>query len=308
MKLKRKRKRGYKKYLIGFFILTLLYAGFKVYNRFFDENKPQLSEPNKADKKIKVEKNEDDEIDLESVPKKGPYNEPDMDQIIKSKKSSHNKESTLINKEKIQKQEKTESNTNKISVLINEIKKLIEEQKKFKDNEQYKNLLKVNEFIEKKKLNQIDYDSLEEKVRPKINTFEDFISKENENSKNIRDKEEVKKIMFPDLGSQYKFVKEIGRGGSGVVYLALDRHSGFLVCVKKLLDEHSNNDEFLIKFKSEANIYLMLNHPNIVSLKDFIVKNNSFYLVQEYVEGQKSPRIYSKRNGTHSFRSDNWNA
>ena len=193
MKLKRKRKRGYKKYLIGFFILTLLYAGFKVYNRFFDENKPQLSEPNKADKKIKVEKNEDDEIDLESVPKKGPYNEPDMDQIIKSKKSSHNKESTLINKEKIQKQEKTESNTNKISVLINEIKKLIEEQKKFKDNEQYKNLLKVNEFIEKKKLNHIDYDSLEEKVRPKINAFEDFISKENENSKNIRDKERSQK-------------------------------------------------------------------------------------------------------------------
>ena len=76
-----------------------------------------------------------------------------MDQIIKSKKSSHNKESTLINKEKIQKQEKTESNTNKIS-MINEIKKLIEEQK-FKDNEQYKNLLKVNEFIEKKKLNHV---------------------------------------------------------------------------------------------------------------------------------------------------------
>ena len=92
--------------------------------------------------------------------------------------------------------------------------------------------------------------------------------------------------MFPDLGSQYKFIKEIGRGGSGIVYLALDRYSGFLVCVKKLLDEHSKNEEFLIKFKSEANIYLMLNHPNIVSLKDFIIKNNSFYLVQEYVEGQ----------------------
>ena len=65
--------------------MTLLYAGFKICNRFFDENKPQLFEPNKADKKIKVEKNEDDEIDLESVPKKEPYNEPDMDQIIKSK-------------------------------------------------------------------------------------------------------------------------------------------------------------------------------------------------------------------------------
>ena len=50
--------------------------------------------------------------------------------------------------------------------------------------------------------------------------------------------------MFPDLGSQYKFIKEIGRGGSGVVYLALDRYSGFLVCVKKLLDEHSKNKDF----------------------------------------------------------------
>ena len=64
--------------------------------------------------------------------------------------------------------------------------------------------------------------------------------------------------MFPDLGSQYKFIKEIGRGGSGIVYLALDRYSGFLVCVKKLLDEHSKNEEFLIKFKSEANIYLII--------------------------------------------------
>lgn len=92
--------------------------------------------------------------------------------------------------------------------------------------------------------------------------------------------------MFPDLGSQYKFIKEIGRGGSGIVYLALDLYSGFLVCVKKLLEEHSKNEEFLIKFKSEANIYLMLDHPNIVSLKDFIIKNDSFYLVQEYVDGQ----------------------
>ena len=38
--------------------------------------------------------------------------------------------------------------------------------------------------------------------------------------------------MFPDLGPQYEFIKEIGRGGTGVVNLALDKHSGFLVAVK----------------------------------------------------------------------------
>ena len=92
--------------------------------------------------------------------------------------------------------------------------------------------------------------------------------------------------MFPDLGQQYKFIREIGMGGSGEIFLAIDRYSGFPVCVKKLLDEHTNNSGFLLKFKTEANIYLMLNHPNIVSLKDFIIKKKSFYLVQEYIDGQ----------------------
>ena len=82
--------------------------------------------------------------------------------------------------------------------------------------------------------------------------------------------------MFPDLGQQYKFIREIGMGGSGEIFLAIDRYSGFPVCVKKLLDEHTNNSGFLLKFKTEANIYLMLNHPNIVSLKDFIIKKNHF--------------------------------
>ena len=92
--------------------------------------------------------------------------------------------------------------------------------------------------------------------------------------------------MFPKLGNQYKFIKELGAGGTGVVNLALDTHSGFLVSVKSLFDFHINDKELLEKFKAEANIYLMLDHPNIVSLKNFIIKKGSPHLVQEYVDGQ----------------------
>lgn len=92
--------------------------------------------------------------------------------------------------------------------------------------------------------------------------------------------------MFPDLGSQYEFIKELGSGGTGVVNLAIDRHSGFLVAIKSLFDFHINDEEILEKFKVEANIYLMLKHPNIVSLKNFILKKGKPHLVQEYVEGQ----------------------
>ena len=92
--------------------------------------------------------------------------------------------------------------------------------------------------------------------------------------------------MFPDLGSQYKFIKELGSGGAGVVNLAIDTHSGFPVAIKSLYNRHLNNANVLNKFQTEANIYLMLEHPNIVSLKNFIIKNGNPHLVQEYFEGK----------------------
>jgi eukaryotic-like serine/threonine-protein kinase len=103
--------------------------------------------------------------------------------------------------------------------------------------------------------------------------------------------------MFPDLGSQYEFVKELGRGGTGVVNLALDKHSGFLVAVKSLFDFHIKDKEVLNKFKAEANIYLMLDHPNIVSLKDFIIKNGNPHLVQEYVDAHTLDQYIRKVSG-----------
>ena len=56
--------------------------------------------------------------------------------------------------------------------------------------------------------------------------------------------------MFPKLGSQYQFIKEIGRGGTGVVNLAVDTHSGFPVAIKTLFANISDsNPEMLVKFR-----------------------------------------------------------
>ena len=55
--------------------------------------------------------------------------------------------------------------------------------------------------------------------------------------------------MFPKLGSQYEFIKELGSGGTGVVNLAIDTHSGFLVAIKTLFDFHLDDKEVLEKFK-----------------------------------------------------------
>jgi serine/threonine protein kinase len=91
--------------------------------------------------------------------------------------------------------------------------------------------------------------------------------------------------MFPDLGAKYIHIKEIGAGGAGVVNLALDTHTGFQVAVKSLFKSHfENNPAMLKRFRIEANIYLMLSHPNIVKLKNFILKDGA-HLVMDYIEG-----------------------
>ena len=91
--------------------------------------------------------------------------------------------------------------------------------------------------------------------------------------------------MFPNLGDKYICIEKIGSGGAGVVNLALDTHTGFQVAVKTLFKSHfENNPKMLERFRIEANIYLMLSHPNIVKLKDLILKDGA-HLVMDYIEG-----------------------
>jgi|TARA_B110000240_G_C13511861_1_gene460051 serine/threonine protein kinase len=103
--------------------------------------------------------------------------------------------------------------------------------------------------------------------------------------------------MYPNIGKQYQFLKEIGRGGTGVVHLAVDTHSGYLVAIKSIHSNISNsNPEMLEKFRIEANIYLMLSNPNIVKLKNFILQNGA-HLVMEFVDGQPMDEYISNVTG-----------
>lgn len=103
--------------------------------------------------------------------------------------------------------------------------------------------------------------------------------------------------MFPDLGSKYIHIKKIGNGGTGVVNLALDTHSGFPVAIKSLFESHfKNNPEILRRFRIEANIYLMLSHPNIVKLKDLILKDGA-HLVMDYIEGMTLEKYINSVTG-----------
>src|SRR5437763_11144441 len=64
----------------------------------------------------------------------------------------------------------------------------------------------------------------------------------------------------------YELLGEIARGGMGVVYRARERHSGRLVALKMMLDEHTSDANDLRPFQLEAQATSELSHPGIVAL------------------------------------------
>ncbi len=77
----------------------------------------------------------------------------------------------------------------------------------------------------------------------------------------------------------------VGRGGMGRVYRAVQAELGREVAVKVLGPDLAQDPEFVERFKLEARALAKLDHPNIVVVHDFGVKDGTCFLVMEYVEG-----------------------
>lgn len=88
------------------------------------------------------------------------------------------------------------------------------------------------------------------------------------------------------LSGRYKVLEMIGGGGMANVYLAHDMILDRDVAVKMLRLDFANDEEFIRRFRREAQSATSLAHPNIVSIYDVGEENDLYYIVMEYVEGQ----------------------
>ena len=86
------------------------------------------------------------------------------------------------------------------------------------------------------------------------------------------------------LGS-YEIVAQIGKGGMGEVYLALDTNLGRQIAVKLLPDTFAHDPERLARFEREARTLAALNHPNIAQIYGLEKADGIRALVMELVEG-----------------------
>lgn len=102
--------------------------------------------------------------------------------------------------------------------------------------------------------------------------------------------------QLPKQLGPYKVIEEVGVGGLGRVFRAVDERSGKTVAVKVLHDKFMNNRKFLGIFHRELLIMASLSHRHIVTFLDSYFNPPVCYIVTEFIEGWSGYALY-KRTG-----------
>jgi len=88
------------------------------------------------------------------------------------------------------------------------------------------------------------------------------------------------------LGNRYRLEERIGGGGMALVFRATDLQLGREVAVKILRGQFGADDEFVRRFRREAQNAASLSHPNIVQTFDVGEDGDTHYIVMELVTGK----------------------
>lgn len=97
------------------------------------------------------------------------------------------------------------------------------------------------------------------------------------------------------LGGRYELVERIGGGGMALVYQGLDRLLNRKVAVKVLRQQYVHDEEFIRRFRREAQAAASLSHPNVVSIYDVGQEDETHFIVMEYIEGKTLNDLIKER-------------
>lgn len=87
------------------------------------------------------------------------------------------------------------------------------------------------------------------------------------------------------IGGRYELLEKIGGGGMAIVYKARDILLNRKVAVKILREQYVHDEDFIRRFRREAQSAASLSHPNVVSIYDVGKEQDVHYIVMEYVAG-----------------------
>jgi serine/threonine-protein kinase len=102
---------------------------------------------------------------------------------------------------------------------------------------------------------------------------------------------------------RYELQGRLGAGGMATVWLAEDTSLHRKVAIKVLAERFAEDEQFVERFRREAQSAAGLNHPNIVAIYDRGVAEGTYYIAMEYLVGPTLKDVIDERGGLEPNRA-----
>jgi serine/threonine protein kinase len=96
------------------------------------------------------------------------------------------------------------------------------------------------------------------------------------------------------LQDRYRIVRQLGKGGMGAVYEAVDQRLDATVALKETF---SVDERLRRQFEQEARLLAQLHHPALPRVSDYFTEGNRAFLVMQFISGADLAEIISQQPG-----------
>src|SRR6266576_5378428 len=93
------------------------------------------------------------------------------------------------------------------------------------------------------------------------------------------------------LQDRYRIVRELGAGGMGAVYEAVDRRLDATVAIKQTF---SVDERLRRQFEQEARLLAQLHHPSLPRVSDYFTEEGRAFLVMQFISGDDLAHVIAR--------------
>lgn len=88
------------------------------------------------------------------------------------------------------------------------------------------------------------------------------------------------------FGTRFQIIEELGKGGMGRVYKALDKEIKEKIALKLIKSEISADEKTIERFRNELKLARQISHKNVCRMYDLNKEDGAYYITMEYVSGE----------------------